>query len=161
MPTIEEIINDVILREGPATNDPADHGGRTAFGISEKANPEAWSDGKVTSDEARAIFEQKYIKYPKIDQIVDLGLQAQMADYSVNSGPYIAIQALQRAVGAEIDGVLGPETLGLVNGAPDARLVGNRVVAERVLMFGRIVKKDITQVRFLLGWLDRTLSFLR
>ena len=53
---IDRIIDNVIAAEGgsTATNDPADGGGRTQYGISERANPEAWADGKVTAEEARA-----------------------------------------------------------------------------------------------------------
>lgn len=158
-----DFIDDIIEREGGSTvtNDPADKGGRTQYGVSEKSNPEAWTDGKVTAEEARAIFETKYIKGPGFDKVQDIRLREQLADWGVNSGPYVAIQGLQRVVGAEIDGVLGPETLGLVNGAPDASQVGNRVVAERVKMFGRIVKRDPSQLKWLNGWLDRALSFLR
>lgn len=160
MPSIESIINDVILREGAASNDPADHGGRTQYGISEKANPQAWADGKVTEAEARAIYEQKYVKGPGFDKIHDLNLRAQLVDFGVNSGPQLAIMKLQECVGADVDGALGPQTLQLLDGiyAPD---INNRLVSARIKMIGKIVTKNPSQLKWLNGWLNRALEFLR
>ena len=113
-PTIEDIITDVLKREGNATNDPDDHGKRTQYGISERANPEAWADGHVTEAEAREIYERKYVRGPRFDSIKDPQLQAQLIDFGVVSGPSIAIMKLQEAVHVTVDGVIGPETLGAI-----------------------------------------------
>jgi lysozyme family protein len=155
----KEIIDQVILNEGgaTATNNPADRGGRTQFGISERANPQAWLDGKVTEDEARAIYEQKYLKGPGFDQIHDSRLQAQLVDYGVVSGPFVAIQKLQDALGLTTDGVLGPHTLAAANANPRAN---QALVKARVMMIARIVQKNPSQVQFLAGWLARALEFL-
>lgn len=156
------IISDVIKREGGATvtQNPNDQGGRTQYGISEKANPEAWADGKVTAEEARAIYESKYLKGPGFDKISDVKLQAQLVDFGVNSGPRIAIQKLQGVIGAAVDGVLGPHTLELL-AKLNPRDVSNNLVAARVRMIGRIVQKNPSQLQFLYGWLDRALQFLQ
>ena len=159
MPTIEEIITDVIKREGPETNDPLDKGGRTAFGISEKSNPAAWADNVVTEEEARALYEKKYVEGPGFKRIHDPYLKTQLIDYGVNSGPQLAIMELQKILKVTVDGSIGPETLGAIDRV-DNRHLNNMLVRARVKMFGRIVKKDISQVRFLEGWLDRALQFL-
>ena len=158
--SIDKIISDVILREGAPTNDPVDSGGRTAYGISEKSNPQAWADGKVTEEEAREIYLRKYVVGPGFDKISDPQLQTQLVDFGVTSGPQLAIMKLQECVGAEIDGILGPKTLNLIEGiyCPD---VNNRLVAARVRMIGKIVVKNPTQLKFLNGWLNRALEFLR
>lgn len=156
-----DIIGDVIKREGgnKATNDPNDAGGRTQYGISERSHPEAWTDGKVTEQEARAIYEAKYIKAPGFDRIPPSRLQEQLIDFGVHSGAAIAIQKLQALVGASVDGVLGPRTLESLNGH-DLRVVNNQLVAERVKMLGRIVAKSPSQLKYLNGWLTRALEFL-
>jgi lysozyme family protein len=163
--TVGQIIDDVIRKEtsgkpnGAPTNDPKDGGGRTQYGISEKANPEAWADGKVTEEEARAIFFYKYVKYPGFDRISDSKLMAQMVDFGVNSGQATAIMKLQKALNVPQDGVLGPGTLAILATA-NPQVVNNLVVASRVRLLGRIVQNNPTQLIYLSGWLDRALQFL-
>jgi lysozyme family protein len=152
-------IDDVIRREGPETNDPSDHGGRTAFGISEAANPEAWADGHVSEAEAREIYERKYVKWPKFDHIHEPFLRGQLIDFGVNSGPQVAIMKLQEVLGLESDGVIGPDTLNAID-KWDGRILNNRLVGERVKMIGRIVQRSPSQLKYLSGWLNRALEFL-
>lgn len=151
---------DIILKnEGGFSNDPDDAGGRTAYGISEKYHPEAWADGVVYESEARAIYEQKYVKYPGFDKITNPALQVQLIDFGVNSGPAVAIKKLQEVAGVDVDGVLGPETLAAV-GNLAARDVNNQLLVSRVKMIGKIVVKNPTQLKFLNGWLNRALEFI-
>ena len=160
MPTNDEIIADVIERESEKeTNDPDDKGGRTKYGISEKANPEAWADGQVTKDEAQAIYARKYITGPGFDKVVDFHLRAQLVDFGVNSGPAVAIMKLQEILRVDVDGVIGPQTLTkLATVHPEA--VSNGLVAARIRMICRIVKRDPSQLKYLAGWIDRALEFL-
>ncbi len=154
-----DAISDIIAREGPPSNDPNDSGGQTAFGISEKSNPEAWKNGPPTEAQARAIYEQKYVKSPGFDKIADKQLQAQLIDFGVNSGPAIAIMKLQSILGVQEDGVLGPNTLAIL-ATLHPEDVNNCLVAERVKLIGRIVSKNPSQLKFLNGWLDRSLQWL-
>lgn len=158
---IDDIITDVIKREGGSTetNDPLDAGGRTAYGISEKSNPEAWADGKVTSDEARAIYLAKYVKNPGFDTIPDARLMHQMVDFGVLSGPSVAIRKLQHTLRVAEDGILGPTTLKALSEA-NPRAINNALCIERCKMLAQIVQKTPSQARFLVDWLDRALSFL-
>lgn len=162
MATVDEIIEDVIEREGGAkqTNDPRDGGGRTQYGISERYNPEAWVDGKVTDEEAREIYHRKYVRGPGFDKITDPQLQAQLVDYGVNSGPMIAIMKLQQIVGTAVDGVLGKNTLAEVS-KYHPEDISTALVTLRVKMIGQIVVKNPSQLRFLNGWLNRALEFLK
>mgnify|MGYP001587757255 FL=1 len=161
MTTIKDIVDDVIQREGGAavTNDPTDRGGRTQYGISEKSHPDAWADGRVTEEEARAIYEKKYVIYPGFDKVQDDRLRAHLVDFGVNSGPQVAVSKLQEILGVVVDGVLGVRTLEALN-ARRADDLNNRLVASRVRMIGRIVSKVPSQLKWLNGWLDRSLSFM-
>jgi len=159
MTTTDDIITDIIRREGPATDDPLDIGGRTAFGISETANPQAWADGRVTEAEARAIYERKYVNGPRFNKIQDPTLKAQLVDFGVNSGPLIAIMKLQFILGVDVDGVIGPQTLGVLDLLPAAD-VNNALMVERVKMIGRIVQRNPSQLKYLSGWLNRALDFM-
>lgn len=155
-----DITHEEQLEGGAAiTNNPADAGGRTQYGISEKSNPQAWADGVVTEDEARAIYMQKYVVGPGFDRIVDPRLQAQLIDYGVTSGPAIAIARVQAIVGVQQDGILGPASLAAIN-ASDARVTNNALVKARIMMIARLVQKTPSQLTFLGGWCDRALQFL-
>ena len=162
----KEIIDDILRREGGSkkTNDPKDGGGRTQYGIAERSNPKAWADGKVTEEEARAIYEQKYIIAPGFNKIPHPKLQAQLVDFGVNSGPRVAIEKLQAIVGADVDGEIGPQTLAAVEtfykDVDDPARLNNLLVVERVKMIGRIVVRNPSQVKFLSGWLNRAFEFL-
>lgn len=158
---INDLITEIIEDEGGATvtNDPNDGGGRTQYGISEKSNPEAWADGKVTEEEARAIYFKKYVVSPHFDKITHRVLQHQLVDFGVLSGPGVATQHLQRALGVEDDGILGPQTLAAL-AAADSKIINNRVMTSRVRMLGRIVNRRRSQAEYIQGWLDRSCSFL-
>jgi lysozyme family protein len=157
--SMSETIDGVIKREGKPTNDPKDHGGRTQLGISEKSNPEAWKDGVVTPEEAQAIYTQKYVKSPHFDTVPVDHLRSQLIDFGVNSGPIIAIQKLQEILGVTVDGELGPETLAAL-AMKDPKVINNQLVIARIKLIGRIVSKNVTQIRFINGWLDRATQFL-
>ena len=160
--TTDDIVDDIMEREdrtgtGVVT---VDAGGLTQYGIAKKYNPEAWADGKVTEEEAREIYERKYVNAPGFNQIRDGALRAQLVDYGVNSGPMVAIMKLQAIVGASVDGVLGPQTLGLL-ALLDARAVSLELVKTRVKMIGRlVVANPKLNLQFLNGWLNRALEFL-
>ena len=160
--TIEDTITAILKAEGgdKVTNNSLDSAGKTQFGVSQKWNPEAWEDGKVTEAEARDIYYRTYVQWPKFDLITDPNLQAQLVDYGVNSGPYIAIQKLQSILGTDTDGVIGPRTLELLETA-DMKMLNNQLVAARIRMIAKIVKKSPSQAVFIVGWCERALSFLR
>lgn len=159
-PTSDQIISDVIKREGGLSHDPADAGGLTYEGISRAANPDLFANGQLPSDSVvRQRYEEKYVMGPGFDQITDSKLKAQLIDFGVNSGPMIAIQALQRVVGVVPDGVLGPETLAAIAKLhPDDVNLG--VAVERIRMIGRIVGKNPSQAKFVSGWLNRATEFI-
>lgn len=157
--TVEDLIEDILKREGRFVNNPVDKGGRTDYGISEVANPEAWKDDKVTLDEAKAIYVKKYVEGPGFLAVPDDHLRAQLVDFGVNSGPLFAIQKLQIVLGVPQDGKLGPNTLEAL-AKRDPREVSNLLMAERLRMFARIVQRSKNQAVFLAGWVNRALDFL-
>lgn len=159
MATTDSIINGLLQREGGYVNDPADNGGRTIDGISEKANPDLWANGTPTPAQIRQRYIDRYVKGPGFDQIADTQLQAQLVDFGVNSGPAVAITKLQGILHVAQDGVLGPETLAAITTLHPEDIC-NSLVAARVRMIGQIVSKNPSQIKFLNGWLDRALQFL-
>ena len=160
MPSTDQILALILKNEGGYTNHPADTGGETHYGISRTAHPEAWVDGTVSQEAARAIYLTQYVTYPKFDQIPDPYLMMQLVDFGVHSGPGLAIMKLQGILGVTVDGILGPETFGTM-AQRDPRDINNRLAVERAKMLGRIVIRDKSQIAFLSGWLNRALSYIR
>lgn len=155
------VIDDILQREGggKVTNDPNDKGGRTQWGIAERSNPEAWRDGKVTEQEAREIYERKYVIAPGFNKIKDDHLREQLIDFGVNSGPGMAIMKLQNVLQVFPDGIIGPETLRAIDMVDPVKL-NNKLMCERIKMIGRIVSKNHSQAVFISGWLNRAVEFL-
>ena len=172
--TINDIITDVMKAEGwdKFTNDPADKGGPTKWGITKRA----WEDytGRqcterdimaITEGEARKFYRILYVEDPNFHKLPTL-LRPLMVDCGVHHGVSRASKWLQKAVGVPEDGVVGPQTLAAVNGAlawdPDFGDVAlySRIVAYRVRLFGVIVSRDPTQARFISGWNNRAAKWL-
>lgn len=159
----DKIIDDILVKEGGSkvTNDPDDSGGKTQYGIAEKSHPKAWEDGKVTEEEARAIYLQKYVIGPGYHRIPPTHKKTQtlLIDFGVNSGPSIATQKVQEIVGAEVDGIFGNETLNkLVRW--DDRILCNALAVARMKMICRLVQRRPKDLKFLYGWAERVLSFI-
>lgn len=168
---MSDIVDDIIRREGGATetNDPSDSGGRTKYGISEKANPEAWADGDVSYAEARQIYEKVYILAERFNTIPSTALLHQVVDHGVMSGPDTAARMLQQAAGTVPDGAIGQKTLDAINAYPAGTLFGFPVPGyvllnlafrdARTLHYATIAKKRPKDLKYLLGWLKRVQEF--
>jgi lysozyme family protein len=166
--TTARIIDDIIRREGAFVDDPADRGGATKFGITaatlgrwrQHGRPATREEVRDLSiEDARAIYEEEYVRAPGFLAIEDDALRALLVDDAVLSGPAAAIRALQRCVGARVDGVLGPRTLARVK-ARDPKELQHSLAKERVVRLATLVQHDPAQLRFLVGWVRRTLEFI-
>lgn len=93
--TFQGAIPFILKFEGRYT---VDQGGRTMWGISEKANPEAWRNGPPTLDEAIAIYKHKYWDGMGIDN-VPAAMRLNLFDAAVNEGPGKARELLNASGG--------------------------------------------------------------
>lgn len=173
--TDDQIVDAIIkaeddpLHPGAVTNDPSDSGGRTQYGISEHAHPEAWADGEVTIPEARSIYKTIYILKEHFDKIPDPWLKHQVVDFGVPAGEDTATRLLQQVLGTKVDGELGPKTLEKINNYPSGKLFGVTVPGfvllnlafrdARIMHHASVAKRRPKDLRFLLGWLRRALEF--
>ncbi len=165
-PTVRDIVQDVLRREGEFVQHPADHGGPTKYGITQ-ATLADWRGRAVTAadvaalsvDEATRILEQRYVRDPKFDQVHDARLQALLVDYGVHSGPARVIRALQRVVGVKVDGVLGPQTLAAID-RMGADAVTRQLLQARGRALASLIAADPTQRAFAAGWLRRLMEFV-
>lgn len=168
---MSDFIDEIIEREGGATetNDPSDSGGRTKFGISERAHPEAWADGDVTRDESRAIYSKVYILAEHFNLIKDQTLFHQVVDFGVPHGPDTAARLLQQLVGVKVDGQIGPNTIKAIEEFPTGKLFGVDVPGSvllnlkfrdaRILFDATIAKRRPKDLKYLLGWIKRAQEF--
>lgn len=155
-------VDKVIKAEGgdQETNDPSDSGGRTKFGISEAANPDLWVEGPPSEEASRRRYEEKYVLGPRFNLIRDPYLQHQMVDFGVHSGPATATKKLQEILRLPQDGIIGPKTLEAIH-LHDAKLLGNKLALARTRLLVRIAQQRPKDLKFLYGWVDRALSFVR
>lgn len=165
--TLDQILDEVIRREGGYVHDPADRGGPTHYGITQQTL-RAWRGQPVTAadvrrltrNEARAIYRRRYVDEPGFATLPD-PLRAQVIDDGVLSGPRQAVTDLQRAIGGvTVDGRLGPKTRAALR-RRGARAVHARLIQVRATRIGRLVQRDPSQTRFLRGWLVRITAFVR
>ena len=101
----DELINDVIGREGGYSNHPADRGGATRWGITEAVARAHGYRGAMRTyprEEAVTLYKRIYWVRPGFDQIADLapGIAAELFDTGVNMGPGVAVSFLHRALNA-------------------------------------------------------------
>lgn len=103
----------------------------TKYGISAAAFP-TLDIASLTLDQARDIYREKYWAPAGCDMVPEQ-IKFPLFDLSVNSGPGRAARLLQRAVGAEEDGSVGPKTvMSVLNMPPDKVL--RRLDAHRLLL---------------------------
>lgn len=160
---VDSIIDDILEREGQGTPpylDKHDKGGRTSYGISAKAHPDAWRPGPPTKAQARAIYQREYVKpFRALFDVTSGGVLAALIDDAVLSGVTTAIKRLQAVLRVTIDGVIGPQTIAAVEKVPPNRLQ-QRVVVNRAIRIARLVQSDVSTLSFLTGWITRVLSLL-
>ena len=119
--------------EGDFSDHPADKGGATRFGITEKVAREVGYKGdmrELPAELARRIYLERYWKPISADDLPP-GVRYAVFDAAVNSGPHQAALWLQRALGVQADGVIGPKTLAAAY-AQDVHALRARLLAQRL-----------------------------
>jgi len=135
--------------EGNYSNDPADPGGETRFGISKRAYPNE-DILNLTLDRAKEIYLKDYWCKALCPALPD-PIRFQVFDTAVNSGTKQATILLQRALGVSDDGVAGPKTLGAITALPDPTKLAVKFVAQRL----RFMAGLPTWEHFGKGWARR------
>jgi lysozyme family protein len=152
--TFDDAFETLLGHEGGHTNDHRDNGGETKFGISKRAYPGEDIVG-MTIERAKTIYLRDYWGPAGCDALPD-ALKLQVFDTAVNSGVRQAVKMLQRAAGADADGVLGPRTLLALQSMPALRLV-SRFNGERLALLADLPDWPA----FGRGWARRVASNLK
>jgi lysozyme family protein len=119
--------------EGGYVDHPSDPGGATRWGVTERvarANGYTGHMRDFPEAAARHIYRREYWQAVRADELPPV-LRYPVFDAAVNSGVKQAVKWLQEAVGAKVDGVIGPQTLTMARAAhPDfakQRMLGRRL----------------------------------
>ena len=119
--------------EGDFSDHPADPGGRTRFGVTEAVAREVGYKGDMRElplDLAKRVYLERYWK-PIRGNDLPPGIRYATFDAAVNSGPAQATRWLQRALGVDADGLIGPKTLAAAY-AQDMNALRLRMLAQRL-----------------------------
>ena len=183
--TVDEIIDDILQKEGGYVDHADDKGGATNHGLSLRymagIGLDLDGDGDIDKDDvklvapdvARTYYRRDFYSRPRLD-LLPVELQAQMFDFAVNSGPGRAIITLQEVLNAirdiasdigstplKPDGAIGPKTRGAAARAHMALgpYLTNAISEAREGYMRAIVDRDPSQGVFLNGWVSRARSF--
>lgn len=153
----------VLRWEGGFVDHPADPGGRTNRGVTQKVYDDwrarqgaARRDVKAIDDaEVHAIYESGYWLPPRCDLLAE-PLDLVQFDTAVNMGPGRAVRLLQKALGCGVDGDFGPATRRAVDACREEP--GAAVIAycdAREAYYRGLAEKNPKLRVFLKGWLNR------
>ena len=153
MKTFNEIIEKVLEHEGGYVNDPTDLGGETKYGITKRFYPDV-DIKNLTEEQAKEIYRKDYWDKNKVESLPQ-NLWHIYFDMCVNMGKRTAVKVLQRAAvnkgrKIEVDGGLGPMTIGALKGVEL-----DRVRAFRVKYYVDLITAKPEQEKFYLGWFRR------
>ena len=153
MKTFDEIIEQVLEHEGGYVNDPKDLGGETKYGITKRFYPDI-DIKNLTIEQATEIYKKDYWDKNKVESLPQ-NLWHIYFDMCVNMGKRTAVKVLQRAAvnkgrDIEVDGGLGPMTIGALKGVEL-----DRVRAFRVKYYVDLITARPEQEKFYLGWFRR------
>jgi lysozyme family protein len=151
--------------EGGYTNHPADRGGPTNKGILQREYDQyrrrkglpAADVRDILQTEVEDIYLHDYWLAGRCDRM-PWPVSLAHFDACVNTGVTQAARFLQRSVGADPDGRIGPKTLEALRALLERETplaVAERLVRRREPFYRRLAEVDPTQNRFLQGWLNR------
>jgi len=164
----EENLELVLKHEGGYVDHPADKGGATNRGITQ-AVYDTWRAGQgigrqpvsgISGEEVAAIYKARYWLMGKCDKM-PAPLDYVHFDGCVNHGVQQATKFLQRAIGVEADGVIGPKTLAALQedvSVGYADEICRSILDQREAFYQRIVERNPSQKAFIRGWLSRLVS---
>jgi lysozyme family protein len=173
-PQVDAYIRATIQKEGSVfTNNPADRGGPTKYGITQAVYSRYYpgSVATITYDTAYNIYLNEFWIKPKFDQIdaIDSVIAYRMFDWGVNSGPGQPVKALQRSLNVlnqqgkdypdiAADGALGPATIAALRafvgkrGADGVKVMRGMLQSLQSVFYIELAERVPSQETFEYGW---------
>jgi len=141
---------------GTYTNNPADPGGPTKYGVTLAALSH-WRGHPCTAGDVQDLGEPEALDiyranywHPVAGDQLPAGVNLMTFDCAVNQGPGNAARWLQLAAGVPADGAIGPVTLSAVKAKPPVDLI-DAFKAERLAAY----EQDRAWATFGHGWTNR------
>ncbi len=179
--SINELISDLItIKEQGYSDDPADRGGPTRYGITEDVARMSGYKGamdKLPITLAEALYMRLYWSNPGFDFVAQVSEETaiRLFDMGVVCGAHFASSALQRILNVMnnnqvlykdivIDGVIGPRTIGALKEYDNHRCPHGMVELIKALnniqgnRFLEICERDPSQERFYYGWISKRID---
>lgn len=156
----DKAFEQVLKSEGGYVNDNTDRGGETNLGVTRAA----WGAYKgrpihngemraLTRDMVKPFYKSCYWDKVRGDDLPS-GLDYAVFDFAVNAGVTRAAKYLQRAVGANDDGLIGPATMAAVAKIDPKDALAHFSKA-KTTFYTNLVGFDPSQRKFIKGWLAR------
>ena len=167
--TSEDVFNKIfeyiLSVEGGYSNDKADKGGKTKYGIIEVEARKYGYKGDMkdlSKDVAEDIYKNKYYLSNNLDKIKDKRVALSIADWTINSGSW-GLKKAQQTVNIlkgeilVVDGVLGEKSIQAINSInPELFLTQYHELQRK--FYKAIVDNNPSQSVFLKGWLNRVIK---
>jgi lysozyme family protein len=151
----------VLKAEGGFNDDPADPGGATNKGVTQRVydayrtknglptqSVELIEDGEVSD-----IYKSEYWEPTSCDQL-PAGVDLCVFDFAVNAGDTRSEETLQQALEVTVDGQIGPQTITAAQAA-DPLALANHMLDLRKAFYQALVVRKPADAKFLNGWLNR------
>ena len=177
---VDNLIDEVIGREGGYSNHPADRGGATRWGVTEAVARAHGYRGDMRfypREEAVAVYRRLYWLRPGFDRVAEHAprVAAELFDTGVNMGPAVAVGFLQRALNAlnrgagdypdiAVDRRIGDRTIEALNAFIDRRGAAGEAGLLKALealqgeRYLRLAEERPANEAFLYGWLANRLG---
>lgn len=149
--------------EGGVSDDPADSGGVTKYGVCLRfyrtIHPNATRADilALTKEQASDIFYSEFWLKCHCDELFLDKIAVALFDTAVNTGVSQAVKFLQRAVNVKADGKMGIITISAVNEhTDDEQTILDNFIKQRQQFYKDLATRKPSQQVFLKGWLNRT-----
>lgn len=149
----KDAVEIILSHEGGYVNHKDDPGMETNYGISKRSYPNL-DIKSLTREEAKKIYLRDFWNKVRGDSL-PFGVALIMFDFAVNAGVGTAVKALQHAVGAKEDGILGDLTMARV-GTVNKNFICEKLTTYRILHYTSLK----TFGTFGKGWIDRAIETL-
>lgn len=175
--TVDQMIAEIIRKEGGFSDHPADKGGPTMYGVTEKVARQHGYVGlmkEMPRGVAEAIYRKRYFIDPGFDKvhILSAAVAEELFDTGVNMGPHWPGEWLQRWLNVlndrtpalDVDGKIGPATIAALRAFLHRRgMEGEKVLVRALNCMQGARYLLITEGRpenkaFIYGWLLNRVS---
>lgn len=149
--------HELLGHEGGYSNHPSDPGGETMWGVTKRVAEANGYTGEMRDmpvEVAKQVYRKDYWEPVRADDLPDV-IRYAVFDAAVNSGVRQSIRWLQIAVGAGVDGIIGPQTISMSQKS-DPEVTLRRMLAVRL----RFMTNLNTWQHFGKGWARRIAALM-